>query len=150
MDPIIETASINLVDELCEIEKQSFTAEAFTKKQIRYVLGEYNSIGLVAKLNGKIAGFLIGEIDVKNGKISGHLLTLDVAPTYRRMGIAQRLLERLEELLKQKNAIECCLEVRENNAAATNLYLKLGYKRVERLQSCYGNANGLYMRKSLS
>jgi len=41
------------------------------------------------------------------------------------------------------------LEVREDNVAAVNLYQKLGYKKVGRLENYYGNAHGLHLKKML-
>jgi len=98
----IETATIDLLDELYKIEKQSFTSEAFSKKEIACLLEDYEAIGLAARANGEIAGFLIGRIVVEKGKVLGHLLTLDVLPSYRRMGIAQKLHGRFEESLSRK------------------------------------------------
>jgi ribosomal protein S18 acetylase RimI-like enzyme len=149
MELTIETASIKLLDELYEIEKQSFTREAFTKREIAGLLGDYNAIGLAARVNGEIAGFLIAAIDMEKGKMLSHILTLDVAPSHRRMGVARKLLEELETLLRQKGVVECRLEVKEGNAAAINLYLKLGYRKMGRLEKYYGNAHGLYLQKTL-
>ena len=150
MELTIETATINLLDELCEIEKQSFTREAFSKREIACLLEDYNAIGLAARVNGEIAGFLIARIDIEKGKMFSHILTLDVAPSHRRRGIARKLLEELETLLRQKGVVECRLEVREDNAAAINLYLKLGYRKMGRLEKYYGDAHGLYLQKPLS
>ena len=145
----IETASIKLLDELYKIEKQSFTREAFTKREIACMLEDYNAIGLVARVNGEIAGFLIARIDVEKGRTFGHILTLDVTPSHRRMGIARKLLYELETLLRRRVVGECRLEVREGNAVAISLYLKLGYRRMGRLEKYYGDAHGLYLRKTL-
>jgi len=150
MEITIETATIGLLDDFYEIEKQSFTREVFTKGEIAYLLRDYNAIGLAARVNGKIAGFLIGRIDIEKGKTFGHILTLDVAPSYRRLGIARKLILELETLLKQKGAVESRLEVREDNTAAINLYLKFGYRKMGRLEKYYGNAHGLYLLKNLS
>ena len=150
MELTIETASIELIDELYEIEKRSFTREAFTKREIARLLGDYNAIGLAARVNGEIAGFLIAAIEMEKGKMFGHIFTLDVAPSHRRRGIARKLLEELESLLRQKEVVECRLEVREGNAAAINLYLKLGYRQMGRLEKYYGDAHGLYLQKKLS
>ena len=149
MELIIETATLKLLDELYEIEKQSFTREAFTKREIACLLGDYNAIGLVARVNGEIAGFLIARIDVERGRTFGHVLTLDVTPSCRRKGIARKLLDELETLLRQKGAVECLLEVREGNEAAISLYLKLGYRKMGRLEKYYGDAHGLYLQKTL-
>ena len=150
MQLTIETATTKILDELYAIEKQSFTREAFSKREIAFMLEDYNGIGLVARVNREIAGFLIARIDIGRGRLFGHILTLDVAPRYRRMGVARKLLEELDNLLKQKGAVECRLEVREDNVAAINLYLKLGYQRLGMLKNYYGNAHGLYLRKTLS
>ena len=113
------------------------------------MLEDYNAIGLVARVNGEIAGFLIARIDVEKGRTFGHILTLDVTPSHRRMGIARKLLYELETLLRRRVVGECRLEVREGNAAAISLYLKLGYRRIGRLEKYYGDAHGLYLRKTL-
>ena len=146
----IETATIKLLDELYEIEKQSFTHEAFTKREIGFLLSDYNAIGLAARVDDEIAGFLIATISLEKGKIFGHILTLDVAPSHRRRGIARKLLEELETLMRQKGIVECRLEVREGNEAAINLYLKLGYTKISRLERYYGDAHGFYLQKILN
>jgi ribosomal protein S18 acetylase RimI-like enzyme len=79
----------------------------------------------------------------------GHILTVDIAPSYRRRGIAQKLLREIEAIFKEKGVKECRLEVREDNAAALNLYQKLGYKKVGKLEKYYGDAHGLYLKKAL-
>jgi ribosomal-protein-alanine N-acetyltransferase len=149
METQIEGASLRLLDELYEIEQQCFKDEAFPKQQIAYLLAEYNSISLVARVNGEIAGFVIGRIDVDRKLPVGHILTIDVVPIHRRKGIAQQLLREIEEIFRQKGAVECCLEVREDNDAALSLYRKLGYAKIAKLDRYYGEAHGLYLKKAL-
>ncbi len=144
----IEDATIRLLDPLCEIERQCFKEEAFSKQQIGYLLADYNAISFVARVNDEIVGFIIGRIDLILNQPVGHIMTIDVLPLCRRKGIAQRLLLETEALFKQKGAEECRLEVREGNIAAYNLYLKLGYKKIATLDHYYGEANGLYLRKN--
>ena len=145
----IETATIKLLDRLFEIEKHSFEKEAFTKTEIAYLLTDYNAIGLAARVNGEIVGFAIGRIDAAKGTPYGHILTIEALPSHRRKGIAEKLLTDLEALFKEKGAKESRLEVREDNAAAISLYEKLGYKRVGKLERYYGDAHGLYLKKTL-
>jgi ribosomal-protein-alanine N-acetyltransferase len=149
MDIEIESATIKLLDKLCEIEKQAFQREAFSKKQISYLLTDYNAISLVAKVKGEIVGFAIGRMDVARGMPYGHVLTLETLPSHRRKGVAQRLLRQLEALFREKGALESRLEVREDNNAAINLYLESGYKKMGKLEKYYGDAHGLYFKKSL-
>jgi ribosomal-protein-alanine acetyltransferase len=149
MEIAVEDLSIKLLDKLYDIEKQCFDKEAFSKQQIAYLIRDYNSIGLAARADNEVVGFVIARVDIRRNMRFGHILTVDVSPAYRRMGIARKLLTQIEELLKQKGATECRLEVRENNATALSLYGKLGYKKVGRLERYYGDTHGLYLRKIL-
>lgn len=149
MELKIETASPKLLDKLFEIEEQCFDQEAFTKRQIAYLLTDYNTIALVAKTNNDIAGFIITQIEIENNTLFGHIITINVASTYRRRGIASKMLEETEIILKQKGIGECHLEVREDNSAALKLYQNSGYQKVSRLEKYYGKAHGLYLRKIL-
>ena len=145
----IEDASVRFLDKFYEIEKQCFEREAFTKQQIAYLLTDYNAIGLVARVNGEIAGFVIGRIDIVRNMPFGHILTVDIEPSHRRKGIAQKLLHEIEAIFIERGIKECRLEVREDNVAASNLYQKLGYKKVGKLEKYYGDAHGLYLKKTL-
>lgn len=134
---------------LCEIENQCFEQEAFTKQQLAYLLTDYNTIGLAARVNGEIAGFAIARVDIRRNELFGHIVTVDVAPAYRRKGIAEKLLREVESALRVRGVKECLLEVRESNVAALSLYQKLGYEKVGKLEKYYGNAHALYLKKIL-
>ncbi len=149
MEITIEDASVRLLDELYAIEKQCFKQEAFSKQQIGYLLTDYNTLCLVARVDGKVAGFIIGRIDVERESSTGHILTIDVAPGYHRKGIATQFLNQIEAMFREKGITECRLEVREDNAAALSLYLKLGYEQMAKLNHYYQDAHGLYLRKIL-
>jgi len=150
MTALIEDARVSQVDRLFEIESECFKEEAFTKEQITELLMEYNCVGLVAKVGGMIAGFVIGIVDVERKALSAHILTIDVSPAYRRKGIGQLLLREIERIFREKGVEATHLEVREDNVAAINLYRKLGYENVGKLRSYYGNANGLCFKKALN
>ena len=149
METIIETGSIRHLDKLAEIEVQCFDKEAFTKRQIAYLLTDYNSIALIAKTNNEIVGFIIAQIEIERDAIFGHIITINVSPTFRRSGIGTKLLNEVEEILKQKGINESHLEVREDNSAALRLYLKNGYLKIGKLEKYYGKKHGLYLKKTL-
>ncbi|MDI6805699.1 MAG: ribosomal protein S18-alanine N-acetyltransferase, partial [Candidatus Bathyarchaeia archaeon] len=142
MSIVIEDASIKQLDELYKIETECFKKEAFSRQHIANLLTDYNGISLVAKMNDKIVGFIIGIIHMERNTLAGHILTIDVSPPYRRKGIAQRLLKKIEEIFKEKGVKSCRLEVREDNVAALRLYQKLGYKKIAKLEYYYGDAHG--------
>jgi [ribosomal protein S18]-alanine N-acetyltransferase len=149
MEIKIESASIRLLDKLCEIEEQCFDEEAFTKRQISYLLTDYNTIALVAKANNDIAGFVIAQVEVENDRVFGHIITVNVLSANRRKGIGTKMLQEIESLLRQKGITECQLEVREDNSAALKLYQSVGYQKIGKLQNYYGKKHGLYLKKTL-
>jgi ribosomal-protein-alanine acetyltransferase len=150
MTVTVEDASIGHLDRLYEIEMECFEKEAFTKKQIAQLLMDYNSVGLVAKEDDKILGFIIAMIYVDRNASSGHILTIDVSPAHRRKGIGQMLLQEIEKILFAKSVRACHLEVREDNVAAISLYRKLGYQKIAKLKNYYGNAHGICLKKVLA
>ncbi|MCL5877570.1 MAG: ribosomal protein S18-alanine N-acetyltransferase [Candidatus Bathyarchaeota archaeon] len=148
MEVKIETATTKLLDTLYKIEMQCFDEEAFSKRQIAYLLTDYNTIALAAKANTEVAGFIIAQIESGETEY-GHIITLNVAPSYRHKGIAIKMLQELEGSFKQRGISECRLEVREDNHAAIKLYHKLGYQTMLKLERYYGKKHGLYLKKTL-
>lgn len=148
MEVKIETATPKLLDILFRIEQQCFDEEAFTKRQIAYLLTDYNTVALAAKTNTDIAGFVIAQIETDETEF-GHIITLNVAPNFHHKGIATKLLGEMETLLKQRGIAECRLEVREDNHSAIKLYHKLGYQTLGKLERYYGRKHGLYLKKAL-
>jgi len=146
----IEDALIRDLDRLCEIETECFREEAFTKGQILQLLKEYNCVNLVARMDGKITGFVIGMMYVERKALNAHILTIDVSTAYRRRGIGQLLLQEMERIFREKGVKVSHLEVREDNLAAINLYGKLGYEKIGKLRNYYGKANGVYFKKVLA
>lgn len=150
MEIAYEAASIRDLGVLYEIEKQCFDKEAFTRQQIAYLLTDYNALGLVARVDVDVVGFIIGRVELGRSVHFGHIITLDVVPSYRRRGIAEQLLCRIETILGAGGVKEVRLEVREDNLAALGLYQKFGYKRIGKLEGYYGDSDGLYLKKNLA
>jgi ribosomal-protein-alanine acetyltransferase len=145
----IQDASLKHLERLYEIEQKCFKSEAFTKQQIAHLLAHPNSVSLIAKDNHNIIGFVIGMIFAEREKLTGHILTIDVYPSHRRMGIGSTLLKQIEKIFIGKGVKTCYLEAREDNVAALNLYQKLGYKKVGNLKNYYKNAHGILFEKVL-
>jgi ribosomal-protein-alanine N-acetyltransferase len=146
----VEDASVRHLDRLYEIEKECFNKEAFTRKQIAQLLTDYNSISLIARINGEIAGFIVGVIYLDRKAVNGHILTIDVSPLHRRRGIGRGLLQKMESIFAEKGVQACLLEVKEDNIPAISLYHKLGYQDIGRLRNYYGNTNGICLKKVLA
>ena len=145
----IENANTKLLNKLFEIEERCFDQEAFTKRQIAYLLTDYNTITLIAKVNSNISGFIMTHVEIKENTEFGHIITINVIPNCRRKGIAKKLIQEIENTLKQKGINECRLEVREDNNPAIKLYQTLGYQKISKIEKYYGKKHGLYLKKKL-
>jgi ribosomal protein S18 acetylase RimI-like enzyme len=146
------TASFEDLEAMVELERQCFTLEAFSRQQILCLLEDYNSTSLVAKIKGSgaVAGFVILQLEEdykKEIEVFGHVITLNVAVAFRRMGVAQMLLGMCEENLKSQGVFECRLEVCQTNYAALELYRHMGYVETGLLKRYYGKEHGLYFKK---
>ena len=149
MEVKIETATIKLLDQLFQIEEQCFDQEAFSKRQIAYLLTDYNTIAFVAKVNEVVVGFIIAQVEMEENTEFGHVITINVVRNFRRKGIGKRMLLQIETILKQKGVEQSLLEVREDNHSAINLYQTLGYKTIGKLENYYGKKHGVHLQKTL-
>lgn len=149
MDLKIEDASLKYLDKMVEIEKQCFNIEAFSRQQISYLLTDYNTVSLVAKVDSELAGFVILQLENQDDTVFGHIITLNVASKFRRKGVAQRMLLESESILRSRGITECRLEVRQDNSSAIKLYETLGYVEIGLLEGYYGKKHGLYLKKNL-
>ena len=147
---IVRKATSKDLETLLNIERECFTLEAFTEKQMSYLLKSPNSVSLVAKVNDEVAGFTIGLIE-RHGKTKrGHVYTIDVAAKHRRMGIGLKLLGELERIFVEKGVETCYLEARVDNRAARELYRKHGYIELEPLENFYSiGVHGIRLKKEL-
>ncbi len=59
----------------------------------------------------------------------GHIISIAVMDKYRRLKIAEKLMDAAHNALRIRDVREVYLEVRESNQAAVNLYQKLGYQQ---------------------
>lgn len=85
----------------------------------------------VATFDGQLAGFIVAR---KTAPDEREILNIAVAPPYRRLGIGERLLERL---MYNGESGDVFLEVRESNHSARRLYERLGFADVGRRAGYY-------------
>jgi ribosomal-protein-alanine N-acetyltransferase len=146
----VQHASLEDLEALYEIEKGCFTEEAFSKEQIANFLKAPDAINLMAQVNSKTAGFILGLIEHHGKSYVGHVYTIDVASKYRRMGVGLKLIEAIEEDFQKRGAEACFLEVRFNNLAARELYRKNGYTEIGKLNNYYARGtHGIRLKKKL-
>ncbi|MET1101354.1 MAG: GNAT family N-acetyltransferase [Pyrodictiaceae archaeon] len=89
------------------------------------------SVLLVALYEGFVVGFIHGEVrenPMLRANPLGVLMELYVHPSYRRRGIARRLIEEASKVLREKGAVAIAAEFPYLNEIAVSFYKKLGFR----------------------
>ncbi|KYQ92318.1 hypothetical protein DLAC_11648 [Tieghemostelium lacteum] len=102
-------------------------------------------------VNGRTMGYILGKAEGVDENWHGHVTALTVAPEYRRIGLADRLMHFLEEVSeKVHNGYFVDLFVRKSNILAIDMYKKFGYSIYRTVIEYYsGEEDALDMRKAL-
>lgn len=109
--------------EVMEIENLSFPWP-WTEDELLSCLSQRNCIGLVAKRDGVIAGFMVYELL----KSKLHVLNFAVHPEFRRQQVGSQMVDKLISKLSQQRRTEIVLEVRERNLAAQLFFKRCGFE----------------------
>ena len=138
------TMQADHVPQVALLEQACFQ-DPWSERSISSELSNPLSLWLVALDGQTVVGYVgsqtvMGEADMMN---------IAVSAQYRRMGIAQELVERLVAALRERNVISLALEVRASNEPAKALYSKLGFLQVGRRPNYYRNPkeDALILRK---
>ena len=103
--------------------------------------------------NGKIVGYVLAKLedeDVKPGEIQGHITSISVLRTYRRLGVASKLMNHALNMMQEYfDADFVSLHVRVSNRPALHLYHNnLGFDVRGIEKGCYADKEDAYkMRK---
>jgi len=133
-----------------ELELTGFDSN-HVKKMVDQMFGIIGRIFLgLSKLFGKDLGkFLVAEVDkrlvattmvTRRGKV-GHISTVMVHPTYRRKGIARKLMKNALDYIQKKKMEKAVLHIVSTNMPAKSLYTKLDFKEFEKIMYLVGNVD---------
>jgi [ribosomal protein S18]-alanine N-acetyltransferase len=139
-------------DRLWQIDQLCFPPGiAYTQMELSGFISRRNAITLVAELRqqsveqlqtsaaedlNNLAGFVVAH--PVRGKY-GRILTLDIHPDARRLGLASQLMDACESRLRALGCAQVYLETAVNNATALGLYRKLGYEILRTLPEYYSS-----------
>jgi [ribosomal protein S18]-alanine N-acetyltransferase len=138
--------------QLYELDQLCFPADiAYSMSDLRYFLNNARCFSLVAEgPKATVAGFTIVERVRRRGKMTGHIVTIDVGPWMRRKGLGRLLLGAAEEQLKREGAALLTLEVAEDNLGAQAFYHQSGFTDTGRIPDYYaGRLDAQVMEKSI-
>ncbi|KXS18569.1 acyl-CoA N-acyltransferase [Gonapodya prolifera JEL478] len=106
--------------------------------------------------SGTIMGYILGKVEGERKLWHGHVTAVTVAPEYRRLGMAERMMGILEEVSERiHDAYFVDLFVRASNSVAINMYRKFGYSVYRRVLGYYtgqggeGDEDAFDMRKAM-
>jgi ribosomal-protein-alanine N-acetyltransferase len=145
----VRPLTVTQLDECWRLDQRCFVdGEAYSRDTFEYLLTAPESVSYRAVTQGgAMVGFIIGLVEPDH---TGHVTTVGVAPEHRRRGLANRLMEKVEDGFRRRDVRMVRLEVRSINAGAQQLYRNLGYIVTQRLPHYYSNGgDGLLMVKSL-
>uniref|UniRef100_A0A8U8CHC4 N-alpha-acetyltransferase 20 n=1 Tax=Geospiza parvula TaxID=87175 RepID=A0A8U8CHC4_GEOPR len=93
---------------------------------------------------GELMGYIMGKAEgsVAREEWHGHVTALSVAPEFRRLGLAAKLMELLEEISEKKGGFFVDLFVRVSNQVAVNMYKQLGYSVYRTVLEYYSASSG--------
>ena len=119
-----DVAAMYALDLVCFDEPFRFDLAAMR----RFVL-ERDAIVVVAEAAGELAGFVVIHPAWRRRQVVGYVVTLDIAPRFRRLGLAGELMALAEEQSVRAGAATMALHVHAGNAAAIAFYERAGYAR---------------------
>jgi ribosomal-protein-alanine N-acetyltransferase len=133
---------------LVSLDRQFFPHTAWPSEQFRAEIGKPTRMFLIAESNEQLVAYAGAFLPNAGGE--GDIMTIAVAPEFRRKGIAKELISRLESWAKARGAIAMMLEVDVFNHDAILLYQNLGYESLNVRKNYYGyGRDAQIMRRGL-
>lgn len=106
----------------------------------------------VSTPSGALMAYIIGKAEGADKEWHGHVSAVTVGPTFRRLGLATKLMNVCESLSQDTyNCYFVDLFVRKSNTVAIGMYLAFGYVVYRTILGYYADEEDAYdMRKSLA
>lgn len=140
----IKPLTLDQLSEVLRLNIRCFRkGDNYTKYTFDYLLNEPRTLSYrVVTPSEELVGFAFVMVNENN---AAHLTTIGVAPEHRNRGLAKRLLEHIDNALRQRNVGTVVLEVRVANTAAQDLYRSVGYTVVQRIRKYYNNGEDCFL-----
>ncbi|KAL6493848.1 N-alpha-acetyltransferase 10 [Orobanche gracilis] len=123
------------------------------KYYLYHILSWPHLLYVAEDYNGKIVGYVLAKMEEESNECHGHITSLAVLRTHRKLGLATKLMTAAQNAMEQSvyEAEYVSLHVRKSNKAAFNLYtVTLGYKIHDEEAKYYADGEDAYdMRKQL-
>ena len=151
---IIRSFDSKEIEAVYEIEGSSFR-NPWPKSLFRALHRSKDVNFLVARLEGKTVGYIVGRIERDLRGLSsanrrlGHIMNIAVSPDLRRSGIGTKLMRALENFFRKEGVKHIMLEVRVSNLSAQRFYEEMGYRTMGRAPGYYLDEDAIIMERNL-
>ncbi|CDS03839.1 Putative N-alpha-acetyltransferase 11, NatAFT catalytic subunit [Lichtheimia ramosa] len=115
VDDLLEMQNCNLLDLPENYQMKYYLYHALSWPQLSYVAEDDN---------GKIVGYVLAKMEEEPSDVPhGHITSISVMRTYRRLGLAEKLMKQAtSQMVEVFDAHYVSLHVRKTNRAAIGLY----------------------------
>ncbi|MEI9977488.1 MAG: GNAT family N-acetyltransferase [Edaphobacter sp.] len=138
--------TIFLLDEVCFSEEFRFD-----RNTMSLFAGDRDAVTLIAEDGGEVIGFVIAHVKRVAAELRAYIVTLDVAPQWRRRGLARDMMLEVETRALGQGARRILLHVFTGNEPAIRFYERLGYRRLRIVRGYYGaGLDAIVFAKELS
>src|ERR1700761_6879335 len=90
----------------------------FSRKAMRSFAEARGAITLLAEAHGELVGFCVVQMEQQ----MGYVVTLDVAASWRRQGLARKLMQEMEARVRAAGGLGMVLHVHKGNHGAMRFY----------------------------
>ncbi|CEF69437.1 ARD1 homolog a, N-acetyltransferase [Strongyloides ratti] len=137
------------IEDLLAIQhcNQQCLPEHYKNNYLVYIMLCWPSLSYVAEDDkGRVIGYIIVKLDENNDK-KGLVVSLAVSLSYRRLGIAKKLMNfSIQALIDCYNATEIFLQVRKSNNIAIMFYkVKMNFKEEKIIEEYYADGEDAFL-----
>jgi ribosomal-protein-alanine N-acetyltransferase len=131
----IKKTLLSNLDRVSEIEKASFSVDAYSKKRLHFLCKHKDNCFMLAVLNDLPVAYILACPE----KLKMNIISIAVDPKYQKLGIGTKLINFIIRKSKRMKFKEVSLEVSTINKGAINFYNKIGFKTVNIIKKYYKN-----------
>ena len=138
------------LDPILGIDAASFGADAYDRNLFAEYAHKCGDLFLVAELGTKVCAYSITAISPGRLGNRAELVSMAVAPVFRRQGAASALMDSTVRRLRRRGVTRLGLIVKVTNQRARDFYSKYGFRKLRRVAGYYEDgADGLSLAKDL-
>lgn len=127
--------------EVLRIEHLSFAIDPWPKSKFDYCFKRHPNEFIVAEINSKVVGYVIGRIRGKKASIG----SVAVDPKFRREGTGYQLMAYILNYFKEKKIKQVKVEVRTTNRGSIKLFQSNHFKIIKTLPKYYPDGGDAFL-----